>query len=182
MVETQPATDYELLQRIASGDENALEIFYQQHGGRILNYLDGMLQDEQRAEEILQDVMEAVWENASSFRGESKVRTWLFTIARNHAINAIRGRKLILVPLNDDIFSENANAFIEFELVQALEQAFEQLSSRHREVLELKFYHGLKMAEISEVLAVPLGTVQSRLYHAKQEMRRLLKKEGIDHA
>lgn len=181
-METQTDREHHLLRKIAKGDKKALAILYEQYGESILNYLDGLLQDMQLAEEVLQDVMLAVWHKASGFRGDSKVRTWLFSIARNRAINAIRGRKLILVPFNAEIFNEDNNVIMQFELNSALEQAFEQLCSRQREVLELKFYHGLKMGEIAEVLDIPLGTVQSRLYHAKRELRRLLEKEGIHHA
>ena len=120
----------------------------------ILNYLDGLLQDKRLAEEVLQDVMFAVWEKASNFRGESKVRTWLFSIARNRAINALRGHQLKIVPFNPELANSSSDNLAQFELSEALEQAFEGLPSRQREVLEMKFYHGLKMAEIAVIVRV----------------------------
>lgn len=181
-VETQTDKDHHLLRKVAKGEQSALQALYTRHGGSILNYLDGLLQDKRLAEEVLQDVMFAVWEKASNFRGESKVRTWLFSIARNRAINALQGHQLKIVPFNPELANSSSDNLAQFELSEALEQAFEGLPSRQREVLEMKFYHGLKMAEIAEVLDIPLGTVQSRLHHAKQQLRRLLEKEGIDHA
>ena len=85
--------DLPLLQAMAKKDSSALEELYRRHGPRLLAYLSARLEDVGLAEEVLQDVMLSAWQNASRFRGECRVVTWLMAIARNRAINAFH-RKL----------------------------------------------------------------------------------------
>lgn len=185
MVNQSPSTDpdHHLVRAIAQGDAHALHQLYGRYGPGLLNYLAGRLDDTPLAEEILQDVMLAVWHNAAGFRGESSVRTWLFSIARHRAINAHHRRPPTAAPLLDNIESDTGAWRIE-QVAQrdALSDAFQKLPDDHREVLELTFYHGLSRIEAASVLDVPEGTVKSRLSRAKTTLRRILRKEGIDHA
>src|SRR3954452_10608343 len=93
--------DFALIEAMAGGEVAALNELYTRHGANILNYLTSLLHDRAQAEEVLQDVMLAAWENAAKFRGDSKVRTWLLTIARHRAINAHRRATPDLVPLDE---------------------------------------------------------------------------------
>lgn len=182
-METQTDKDYQLLKKIAQGDESALQKLYQQHGGSILNYVFGVLHDRQLAEEVLQDVILEVWKPASPFQGKSTVRTWMFGIARNKAHEAIRRRKLNKVPYDDDyIHMIMPDNFKQVDNKDALAQAFRKLKPEEREVIELKFYHVLKTAEIATVFEEPEGTIRSRLHRAIKQLRRLLESEGIHHA
>ena len=70
-------SDLMLIQAMAKGDTYALEELYSRYGLYLLNYISGRVSDRVSAEEILQNVMLAVWKAASKFRGESQVRTWL---------------------------------------------------------------------------------------------------------
>lgn len=174
--------DQYLLSRIRQGDSCALQSLYERHGEQILVYLRGVLNEKQLAEEVLQDVMLSVWHSASDFRGDCTVRRWLYAIARNHAISAIRRRKLMLVPYNDEIEVSIDGPALQIEAQDMLVTVFDKLPAQHREVLYLKFFHSLTMAEIAQMLDVPLGTVQSRLHAAKARLRGLLQMEGIHHA
>src|SRR5688572_14282739 len=102
-INPHPDPDIELLRSIASGDSTALDMLYARHGRAILSYLKAYLNNPQIAEEVLQDVMMAVWENAARFRGDSKVRTWLLVIARNRALNTRRKLVPNIVPLDENI-------------------------------------------------------------------------------
>lgn len=82
--------DRALLSAVAEGDPHALEALYTRHGLRLLHYLTGQLNDLALAEEVLQDVMLAIWQQAERFRGESRVTTWMLAIAHHHAISARR--------------------------------------------------------------------------------------------
>jgi RNA polymerase sigma factor (sigma-70 family) len=85
--------DLALMQAIASGDSVALRLLYEKHGLHLLNYLIARLDNRSLAEEVLQDVMLAVWQGAGRFCGRSQVRTWLFAIARRQAAKAIRRKR-----------------------------------------------------------------------------------------
>ena len=91
--------DPQLVQAIGRGDTLALEELYRRHGLALLSYLIGQVGDAALAEEILQDVMLAVWQGSAAFRGESRVTTWLLAIARRRAITARQRPRLTAVPL-----------------------------------------------------------------------------------
>ena len=181
MPEHNTDPDFALIQAMAGGDSAALNELYTRHGANILNYLTSLLHDRVQAEEVLQDVMLAAWEHAAQFRGESKVRTWLLTIARHRAINAHRRAAPDLVPLDDSAYSADTTPLEKVERKtqqQALQAALEQLPPFHQEILVLIFYHQLSGPEVAEVLGVTVGTVKSRLHRAKEMLRRVMLSMG----
>ena len=178
-----PDPDLPLIQGVARGDSRALNELYARHGANILNYLTSYLNDRQLAEEVLQDVMMAVWKSAAGFRGESKVRTWLLTIARNRAINAGRRYTPRMVELDENIYHGDSSPLERAEqksLHLALREAIKTLPKFHQEILILVFYHGLTGQEVADVLGVSVGTVKSRLHRAKEMLRRVLQSTGDD--
>lgn len=181
MPQYQDDLDLALVEAIAGGDVSALDELYTRHGANVLNYLTSLLHERGQAEEVLQDVMLAVWNNAANFRGESKVRTWLLTIARNRAINAQRRYAPALVELDEAFYSADTSPLEKVERrsqQQALSAALAQLPPFHREILVLIFYHQLSGPEVAEVLGVTVGTVKSRLHRAKTMLRRVLQSMG----
>lgn len=175
--------DYALIQAIATGDARALDELYARHGPALLSYLTAYTSDRQLAEEVLQDVMLAVWENAGGFRGDSKVRTWLLVIARNRALNAQR-RKMPDIVSIDDVYEPVSGDTEPLERLARkseralLRAALDKLPSVHREILVLVFYHQLSGAEVAEVLGINIGTVKSRLHRAKEALRRVMQMMG----
>lgn len=180
-------SDYELMHAIASAEQEqaaaGLHTLYQRHGPALLAYLTGQLDDPQLAEEVLQDVMLAVWRGAPGFRGDSKVTTWLLAIARRRAITARQRRP----PANTSLSDTDTGATLAsagpgpLETVEqhttaaAVRAALRQLPADQRETLELVFYHGLSGPEAAEVLGVAHGTVKSRLHRAKAQLSHLLR-------
>jgi RNA polymerase sigma-70 factor (ECF subfamily) len=165
-----------LIARVSRGDRDALTELYEENQRPLLSYLRVLTSDNTLAEEILQDTLYAVWTGASGFAGRSNGRTWLFGIARRRARDLMRKRSMAF----EDIVTFESMPAIEPEpddVVMALESAdamvstFERMSLAHREVLLLTFVHGLSYQELSEVLGIPLGTVKSRLFAAKRELR-----------
>src|ERR1700685_1222138 len=89
--------DVQLLRRIGQGDEGAMAACYREHGRVVLAQVLLVAGERVLAEEILQDTMLAVWRGASSFRGESSVRSWVIAIARRQTPDRPRGRRPRLV-------------------------------------------------------------------------------------
>ncbi|MBI3971821.1 MAG: sigma-70 family RNA polymerase sigma factor [Chloroflexi bacterium] len=172
-----------LLQRIAQGDRHALADLYARYQRPLFHYVVQLASDQGVAEEILQDTFLAVWKSAGSYQGRSTVRTWLIGIARRQAHNALRRSALPLageaelagVEAPDPEPEAAALAAADREVLAA---AMAKLSPVHREILILTFVHGLSYPELAEVLAVPAGTVKSRLSNAKQALRKLLVHHG----
>jgi RNA polymerase sigma factor (sigma-70 family) len=169
----------ELLTRIAHGDRQALAELYAREGTALLHYLLQFTADRGLAEELLQDTFVAVWKNAGSFAGRSRARAWLFGVARRRACKRLRRREppvagldgLEALPASEP--EPEAALFARLDR-EALLAGVEPLSDTHREALLLAFVHELSYAEIAEILDVPLGTVKSRLNHAKRALRALL--------
>jgi RNA polymerase sigma factor (sigma-70 family) len=171
--------DRQVLKRIAMGDRQALAELYARYQRPLFNYLLQLTPDYGLAEELLQDTLVAVWKSARSFEGRSSVLTWLIGVARRQAHNTLRQRRLPIVDDADllDVVSNESDPE-DFTLTcmarDELVEAFKQLAPIHREVLILILVQELSYAETATILHVPVGTVKSRLCHAKRTLRTVL--------
>jgi len=182
--EARDDEDVRLVARLAAGDRDALVELYGRYQRPLFGYLLRLAADRGLAEELLQDTLVAAWTSAGSFAGRSSVRTWLFGIARRQAHNTLRRRSLPLAatmadadtapdetPDGDPGPEDRALAGADrSDMVDALSR----LSPAHREVLILALVQGMPQPELAAVLGTPLGTVKSRLHHAKAALRRAL--------
>jgi RNA polymerase sigma factor (sigma-70 family) len=171
--------DDALLRRVGRGDAGALTALYRRHADGLFWFLLRLAGDRGLAEEILQDTLLAAWRGASGFGGRSQVRTWLYGIARRQAHNRLRVARPAETGL-DEVAElaatqpgpeELALAVVERDRVLA---AVGRLSLVHREVVVLMLVAGLSHAEIAAVIGIPVGTVKSRLHHARAALVRSL--------
>ncbi len=172
------------IQRIAEGDRDAFEKLYRAYQTRIFRYLLRMVGDSGAAEELTNDTMIAAWKAAASFKGHSKASTWLFAIARNKALNAMRGLRPVMVDVETAVAvaasSDSPERSVSRDHLQtAMKQALSQLSAEHREVMELTFYQELSYQEIAEIMQCPVNTVKTRMFYAKRKLQEVLEKSGI---
>jgi RNA polymerase sigma-70 factor, ECF subfamily len=173
-------TDVELLARIAQEDRLALELLYARVRMPVFQYLLHLTSDSRNAEELLQDAMVAVWKNARSFAGRSSVRAWIFGITRQRTFKRLRRREPVYLPLEAVELEHSDEPEPEAALLATIDRAelalaLERLNPMQREALLLAFVHQLSYKEIAEVMDVPIGTVKSRLNHAKRSLRQLLR-------
>src|SRR5699024_1527525 len=172
--------DTELVATMAGGDGAALATLYERHGQGLFGYLLRLAGDRGTAEEILQDTLLAAWRSAGEFAGRSAVRTWLFGIGRRQAHNRLRGKRLEWVNLAEAPEVAATAPGPEAATLAGAEQAeiaaaMERISPLHAEVLGLVFVEGMAYAEIGTVLDIPVGTVKSRVSHAKTALAAELK-------
>ena len=171
------ADDRALLRLVADGDAGALSALYERYKGPLFGYLHRLAGDQMTAEEILQDTMLAVWRSAGTFAERSKATTWLFGVARRQAHNRLRGRPSP-APLEAFDRPDDATGPAELAIAAAgatpIAVAIGRLPDHHREVVSLVFVAGLPLSEVAAVLEVPVGTVKSRLHHARAALAVLL--------
>lgn len=169
-----------LIARIAQRDKSALAAFYNQFSLRLFGYLYRLTNNRSLAEDILQEVMLVVWEKADCYRGESKVSSWVFGIAHNLALAALRRDQsgdwlewdaVEAVESDTPALEENV---IHLANTEAIMQALSELTPDHREVLELAFYQEFSCKEIAAIASVPEGTVKSRLSYARKTLKAIL--------
>jgi RNA polymerase sigma factor (sigma-70 family) len=175
------STDEALVRAVARGDPDALAVLYQRHGAALMAYVNGLTDDSGLAEEVVQDTLVAVWRGAGRFRGDSAVRTWLFAIARRQAGGHHRRRTDLMGVLGDEVLAQRASSspgpdalVLARAQMAAVQNAVSCLSAVHREMLHLMFIEGLSLREIALVTEVPLGTVKSRLSHARRALAAVL--------
>jgi RNA polymerase sigma factor (sigma-70 family) len=182
----QPVIDEEqaVVARMVAGDRQALAELYARHERSLRAYLHLLQPDPDLVEELLQDTLLAAWTGAQTYAGTASVQGWLFGIARRRARDALRRRSLRLVDAGvlEDVPSADLNPE-EVLLAEAerneLTTAIAGLPLIHREVLMLTFVHELSYQDLAEVLAIPIGTVKSRLSHAKQAVRTQLRQRDV---
>ena len=168
----------ELLERVKMHDLDAFERLYRIYQPRLARFLTNLVKRPQLVEEVLDDTMMVVWNTAASFRGTSKLSTWVFAIAYRKALKA---RMRWPDPLEDQQFdnrvSNDAAPDAELErsrIRNALVDAMEGLSAEQRAVVDLTYFHDLGYREIAEILGCPVDTVKTRMFHARRRLRQAL--------
>ncbi|MEM7500349.1 MAG: sigma-70 family RNA polymerase sigma factor [Pseudomonadota bacterium] len=179
---SKPATpnddDLALLAAVATGDMSAFETLHGRYHRRVFGFALRLTGRFEVAEEVVGDTMMVVWRRAADFEGRSKVSTWILGIAYRTALKA---RKRAAVEnlhdeIDDDLPAERTgpeelDALFERRQVMA---ALRQLPTEQRAIVELTYYYGYKLIEIAQITDCPVGTVKTRMFHARAKLRGLL--------
>lgn len=179
---TAKQQDMALVQRIALGDKSAMHALYELHAGPLNSFVRNWLADPTQAADLVHETMLAVWKNADRFEGRSSLKSWIFSIARNKSID--NNRRNSRMTYTDDMPEIEDDQLSADDLISAsesasdLRKAMAQLSENHRRVLHLAFYEDLKYEEIAKIEDCPVGTVKTRIMHAKRNLLLLVKKTG----
>ncbi|GAB4355655.1 MAG: sigma-70 family RNA polymerase sigma factor [Gammaproteobacteria bacterium] len=168
-----------LLASIAAGSQSALERFYSVFQNRVYSYALARLRDPHLAAEVVNEVMMEVWRSAERFEGRSRVQTWLLGIAHHKVIDRFRRKPAPELVELDDRLPDESDVGVErllagIEETERLQVCLDRLSDEHRLVMHLAFVEDLSYAEIAEVAEIPLGTVKTRVFHARKLLKRCL--------
>lgn len=177
------AEDARLVQRLSAGDDTALVAIMDRYGAAILSFASRMVGDKYLAEEITQDTMLKVWQQAGSFRMDGHLRAWLFRVARNNAIDYMRKKRPVLEELGTSMPATGQRPESEAErtwLSGQLGASLMELPLAYREVIDLRYFHQMGYHEISHILQIPVGTVKSRISYALNRLTKILREKGVD--
>lgn len=170
----------ELIRRIREGDGEALRAIVERYQDRIHALIYGIVRDRHEVEDVAQEVFLKVYTRISAFDGRSKFYTWLYRVAANAAKDHVKKRsRRPAVTLEEDAFLPDAadgpaaGARIR-ETRRFVRESIAALPSRYRTVLTLRELDGLSYKEISDVLQLSIGTVESRLHRARAQLKRRL--------
>ena len=148
---------------------------------RLRRYARAMLGDRAAADDLVQDTLERAWSRIAQWRAGSDLRAWLFGIMHNLRVDQLRRGSLPTLPLDDDACEVPTRPTQSDRLeVMDLESALRQLPDDQREVLLLVALEEMSYAEIAAVLAIPIGTVMSRLSRGRERLRQIM--DGRQHA
>jgi len=180
----QETSDEALIGAIAAGDRRAVQALYARHNVRIYRFVLRLTNDSSLAEDIVSEVFIDVWRGAQAFKAKSQVSTWMLAIARHKALSALRRR-------SDEQLDEDAAAIADpaddaettvdqQDRSAVVRHCLSQLSTLHREVLDLVYYHEKSVDEVAEIVGAPVNTVKTRMFYARKRMQTMLEAAGLD--
>jgi RNA polymerase sigma factor (sigma-70 family) len=174
--------DAALLTAVGTGDERALETLYGRYGGSCFALARRILDDNQLAEDVVQQVFTALWKGSGFDIRRGAVSTWLMSVTHHKSIDILRRE----APRRRRLASEQAllevavtgpgpdeQAWLRMR-AQRTREALKTLPPEQRELLLLAYYGGYTQTEIANLTGLPLGTVKSRTLAAMRKLRELL--------
>lgn len=187
-MDTSSWAEATLIARAQAQDDTAFDQIVRLYADRIYNYVRRMVGNPQDAEDITQEVFIRAYQGLSQFDGRASFSTWLFRIATNLCIDHKRrqSRRVQTLPYHRDEVDEDEGDW-EFadtsqpsaleqlltkELQGVVEQAIDMLSPKLKTVLLLYDVEGLSYEQIADALGIPMGTVKSRLFAAREQIRK----------
>lgn len=170
----EDARDQALLQRVAQRDRVALESLYHHYHRRLARFLTRVTTRHELAEEIINDTLWIVWQQAADFRGASRVSTWIVGIAYRRALATMRHASVRPSLAEDPADDEAEDPAHGVEQRQLVDRALATLPPEQRLVLELTYVLGHSCEEIAAITDTPVNTVKTRMFHARRKLRELL--------
>ncbi len=171
--------DYALIEAFQAGDEFAFVGIYNRYKGAVYAFCVKMLLDTEQAQDVTQDTFLRIYENRDRLLKTSSFKSWLFTIARNQCLNALRRNKRhtsfdpgmeFTLPAIDTPFSRMEKN----DQVQFVTRFLQSLKPEYREVLVLREYQNLTYDEIAAVTRSSVSAVKSRLFKARKKLAKIM--------
>lgn len=162
-----------LLRRVAEEDREALTRLFRIYHARLFRFVFRLTGSYGTADELVNDIMLLVWRKAATFRGESRVSTWIFGIAYRQTMRRVT-RKQLRVSTNMDLdgFASDDDAAVETE--DWVSHGLRSLPATQQLAVVLVFYLGLSYEETAEVMQCPVNTIKTRMFHARRKLREFL--------
>jgi RNA polymerase sigma-70 factor (ECF subfamily) len=171
-----------LIRRAKKGDQDAFAALVNDHQRYVYNLALRVLKDENEALDLAQETFIRAWTALPNFRMQSKFRTWLYRITTNLCYNRLPNLRRSLNDLGEEVIEEipnldsksvnPANKIEKQELREYLRRAVEELDEKYRLLITLRYQDELSYDEIASTLNLPLGTVKTGLFRAKEQLRR----------
>jgi len=173
--------DFELIKRVSEGDQSAFKELYDETYKKVYFYLFRLFKEKSLVEDVIVETYTEVWINAKNFRGNAGLLTWIIGISRNIAMNKLKKlqshESIDNFPdIPDKITSSETELNGNRELIQ---KAMMNLSLKHREVLDLVFFQEMTYKEVSLILKIPVNTVKTRVFYAKEELKKIISRMGV---
>lgn len=173
-----------LIERIKAGDKNAFRTLIEMHQRLVGHIVFRMISNAADRKDLCQDVFLKVYQNLAGFRHESKVSTWIATIAYNTCINYLQKKKVSLfddhTPEDESLENISGNHMLPDEFVEErdiasrLQNEIGKLDAHFRTILTLYHLDEMSYNEIAQIMDLPEGTVKSYLFRARKRLKKRL--------
>jgi RNA polymerase sigma-70 factor (ECF subfamily) len=178
-------SEKELIRQILSGNTHAFELIVNQHKAMVYSLALRICSHTEDAEELAQDVFMRVFENLSSYRGESQLKTWIYKIAFNWCMNKTRTKRKYEQVSFDTQFhlvDEDLNPFEQLTQTEqkvALQRALEEMDKIDSIVLTLFYFEELNINEIAESLSFSKSNVKVKLFRARKKLIEIVEQKNF---
>ena len=180
-------SDAKLVSLAQTGDFAAFEEIVRKYRNDVYGLSYHFLRNREEAWDVSQEVFIKTHRSLARFRGESSFKTWLLRITANQCKDYLKKRRLDAVPFDEGIETHDAPSGVlgpdttveARELGEAINKALEALPVKHRTAFLLREFEGLSYEEMAKVMDCNLGTVMSRLHHARKKLQNSLKRMGF---
>lgn len=188
-----PSSDPELIAAILGGSESAFAELMGRYQDRIFRLLSRYTRDALECEDLAQEVFLKVFRKLHTFQHDSQFYTWLYRIAVNTATDhlARRSRRRLQLVEDDAVLDAGtprseqqdvSSPLIQRELAEVARKILDRMPEKYRTILLLREYEDLSYTDIAGVLGIQLGTVESRLFRARQRFKEMLERLHPEHA
>lgn len=169
--------DIYYIQEVLYGNTSCYKQLVEKHQNNVYNIIYKIVQDKEDSEELAQDVFVKVFTKLKTFKKDSKFSTWLYRIAYNTAISHYRKKKVIQIPINDEILeTESENEFFnDFEDVDALKYeylpvAIEKLTHEDQLLLFMYYQQKLSISKISAITGISKSNAKIKLFRSRKQL------------
>ena len=185
MAERDQLDDRALVERILGGDRDRFGVLVTRYEKRVINYVYRITHRYEEAHDLAQEIFVKVYLALDRYDPKYQFSTWLFRIAQNSAIDALRKKAIVEVPLARPTEEEPSGKEREFadagispyralknkQLSAAIDKAVDNLPSDYRELIQLRHFAEMSYEEIASMKKLPLGTVKNKLFRARNLLK-----------
>ncbi len=183
MKQTDDSTiDAQLVARITAGETEQLGQLMARYEPKLLRYVVYLIHDEAVARDVVQETFIKTYQNLKGYNAKYKFSSWIYRIAHNEAINAVKRNAREIHIDADDEMATNSTTIRDIDrkiLAGDVGECLDELGSRYREVLMLYYYENMKYEDIADVVHAPRSTVGVWMARAKRQLKVICEKRGV---
>ena len=173
-----------IIKEILNGKTEQYEYFLDRYGQQVFVLVDRIVSCQEDAEELTQDVFLKAFQQLSSFKAESSFSTWIYRIATNLAISAVRKKRNDVLRLEDSVFANLSDTQVDEALedeseeqMERLQQAMNQLEADERALITLYYLEEKPLVEVAFILGMTEGNAKVKLHRIRKKLYVLIKNQ-----
>ena len=173
-----------IIKEILNGKTEQYEYFLDRYGQQVFVLVDRIVSCQEDAEELTQDVFLKAFQQLSSFKAESSFSTWIYRIATNVAISAVRKKRNDVLRLDDSVFANLSDTQVDEALedeseeqMERLQQAMNQLEADERALITLYYLEEKPLVEVAFILGLTEGNAKVKLHRIRKKLYVLIKNQ-----
>ena len=182
--DTHNSSDELIVASVVSGNVDEFADIMDRYEPKLTRYVVYLIHDPATAKDVVQDTFIKAYQNLNSFNPKYKFSSWIYRIAHNEAMNAIKKHRFLYSEEVDDLpskeYEQNISELIDDDLLKTnVHDCLKQLETKYREVIQLVYFENMKYDDVSDVLHIPSSTVGVWLSRAKSKLKLICTQKGV---